>query len=78
MLSWINTLPEILSANHSPFIIDFFEWVVDPLLEFVRKNCKVSQCIWKMKMPPTSGVLKNMKGKAQVYTIRYDTIYCLH
>ena len=41
MLSWINTLPEVLSANNREFIVDFFEWVVDPLLEFVRKNCKV-------------------------------------
>jgi len=45
MLSWINTLPEILSANHRDFIIEFFEFVVDPILEFVRKNCKVSQCM---------------------------------
>jgi len=41
MLSWINTLPAALSNNHREFIIDFFEWVVDPLLEFIRKNCKV-------------------------------------
>ena len=41
MMSWINTLPEVLSTNHGQFIMDFLEWVVDPLLEFVRKNCKV-------------------------------------
>jgi len=41
MLSWINTLPEILSTNHRDFIVNYFEWVVDPLLEFLRKNCKV-------------------------------------
>jgi len=42
MLSWLNTLPEVLTTNNGQFIVDFFEWVIDPLLEFVRKNCKVS------------------------------------
>jgi len=41
MLSWLNTLPEVLTTSHGWFIIDFLEWTVDPLLEFVRKQCKV-------------------------------------
>jgi len=49
MLSWINTLPEVLSQHHREFIVDYFEWIVDPLLEFVRKNCKVGteHYIWE-------------------------------
>jgi len=41
MMSWINTLPAVLRDSHTEFIVEFLEWVVDPLLEFVRKNCKV-------------------------------------
>jgi len=41
MLSWLNTLPEVLSEPHREYIIEIFEWIVDPLLEFVRKYCKV-------------------------------------
>jgi len=58
MLSWINTLPEILSTNHGQFIMDFFDWVVEPVLEFVRKSCKVcAECLF---MSSRGSVVKPM------------------
>lgn len=41
MKSWITSLPSPLNEDHSETITDMFEWLVDPCMNFVRKNCKV-------------------------------------
>ncbi|XP_064633435.1 dynein axonemal heavy chain 12-like isoform X2 [Lineus longissimus] len=38
--SWLATLPEILLKETDDLIPELFEWIVDPALDFVRKNCK--------------------------------------
>lgn len=46
MRSWINSLPEVLTANRNgQYLSDLLEWLVDPCIEFVKKNCKVSLVI---------------------------------
>ena len=40
--SWVNALPEVLVKDNTDLIDDMFEWLVDPCLTFVRKQCKVS------------------------------------
>jgi len=39
--SWIHVLPEILKKEAGDVIVDIFEWLVDPCLDFIRHNCKV-------------------------------------
>jgi dynein heavy chain len=41
MRSWLNTLHEVLATEAGDAIEALFEWLVDPCLDFVRKNCKV-------------------------------------
>ena len=41
MKSWIHALPEALTKENGELIEDMMEWLVDPCLTFVRKNCKV-------------------------------------
>ena len=38
--SWMNTLPEAFGEEHRERLEDLFEWLVEPCLRFVRKNCK--------------------------------------
>ncbi|XP_041350374.1 dynein heavy chain 12, axonemal-like isoform X3 [Gigantopelta aegis] len=38
--SWINTFPEAYGAEGEELIEAMFEWLVDPCLTFIRKNCK--------------------------------------
>ena len=42
--SWENNLPKVLTEGNSDLLEDMFEWLVDPCLTFVRKNCKVRAC----------------------------------
>jgi len=42
MTSWINALPQQLTEEHSQVIVDVFEWLIEPCVTFVHKNCKVS------------------------------------
>jgi hypothetical protein len=39
--SWISSLPEVLTKENSEFIDAMMEWVIEPTLEFIRKQCKV-------------------------------------
>ena len=39
--SWIHALPAVLTKDNTDLIEDMFEWLIDPCLTFVRKNCKV-------------------------------------
>ena len=41
MRSWINALPRVLTKEGGEIIECTFEWLLDPCLNFVRKNCKV-------------------------------------
>ncbi len=43
MVSWINSLPETLTKENGDLLEGMFEWLVDPCLRFVKKNCKVSK-----------------------------------
>ncbi|KAM9385712.1 LOW QUALITY PROTEIN: dynein axonemal heavy chain 3 [Pholidichthys leucotaenia] len=38
--SYMNTLPENLSAKHKELIIDLFHWLVQPCLDFINKECR--------------------------------------
>ncbi|ESP01004.1 hypothetical protein LOTGIDRAFT_225521 [Lottia gigantea] len=38
--SWLNTFPKVVSPDDVEMVDDVFEWLVDPCLDFVRKNCK--------------------------------------
>ncbi|XP_057312411.1 dynein axonemal heavy chain 12-like isoform X2 [Hydractinia symbiolongicarpus] len=38
--SWINTLPEVIKTGYEQVIKALFEWLVPPLLYFLRKKCK--------------------------------------
>ncbi|KAK2921231.1 hypothetical protein Q8A73_000716 [Channa argus] len=37
--SYINTLPESLSAEHKELIVDLFDWLVQPCLDFIEREC---------------------------------------
>ncbi|KAJ3222668.1 Dynein heavy chain 3, axonemal [Clydaea vesicula] len=39
-LSWLSTLPSLLSEESKVLITSLFDWVVPPCLNFVRKECK--------------------------------------
>ena len=39
--SWINTLPDFIQNDHEKTITALFDWMVAPLLYFVKKQCKV-------------------------------------
>lgn len=39
--SWMGTLPESLEP-HKSRLFSMFDWLVDPCLSFVRKNCRES------------------------------------
>ena len=42
MTSWIHQLPDVLKKDGGGDVLsDLMEWLVDPCLEFMRKNCKV-------------------------------------
>lgn len=38
--SWINSLPHSLTKENGELLEELFEWIVDPCLSFIRKNCK--------------------------------------
>ncbi|XP_068431186.1 dynein axonemal heavy chain 3 isoform X2 [Clinocottus analis] len=38
--SYINTLPESLSSEHRELIVDLFDWLVKPCLEFIDTECR--------------------------------------
>ncbi|KAI3358460.1 hypothetical protein L3Q82_014895 [Scortum barcoo] len=38
--SYMDTLPESLSAEHRELILDLFDWLVQPCLDFVDKECR--------------------------------------
>ncbi|WZN65433.1 heavy chain of dynein [Chloropicon roscoffensis] len=40
--SWIDTLPEQITSNEvlKKLVVDLFDWMVDPCIRFVRRNCK--------------------------------------
>ena len=78
MKSWIHQLPPVLTKDNSELIVDLFEWLVDPCLRFVHKNCKV--CIklifkipaWCSFIPSfLSTVLILFKGKGLRFIVLY-------
>ncbi|XP_056255668.1 dynein axonemal heavy chain 3 [Seriola aureovittata] len=38
--SYMNTLPESLSAEHKELIVDLFDWLVQPCLDFIDSECR--------------------------------------
>ncbi|XP_032391909.1 dynein heavy chain 3, axonemal isoform X2 [Etheostoma spectabile] len=38
--SYMNTLPESLSAEHRELIVDLFDWLVQPCLDFIDRECR--------------------------------------
>ncbi|CAH1783738.1 unnamed protein product, partial [Owenia fusiformis] len=40
MKSWVLGLPEVMQTEHGELLDTLFEWLVDPCLTFIRKNCK--------------------------------------
>ncbi|XP_069555861.1 dynein axonemal heavy chain 3 [Brachyistius frenatus] len=38
--SYMNTLPQSLSLEHRQFIIDLFDWLVQPCLDFIDRECR--------------------------------------
>nr|XP_043909238.1 dynein axonemal heavy chain 3-like [Solea senegalensis] len=38
--SYMNTLPERLSSEHRELIMDLFDWLVQPCLDFINSNCR--------------------------------------
>ena len=41
--SWIDAFGEVMQRESSEVLNDMFEWLVDPCLDFVRKNTKVGR-----------------------------------
>lgn len=41
MKSWINALPAVLTKDNQEILEAMMEWIIDPSLRFVTKNCKV-------------------------------------
>jgi dynein heavy chain len=38
--SWMKTIPAFLTDEHHQRIHTLFNWMVDPCMAFIRKNCK--------------------------------------
>uniref|UniRef100_A0A4W6EEI5 Dynein axonemal heavy chain 7 n=1 Tax=Lates calcarifer TaxID=8187 RepID=A0A4W6EEI5_LATCA len=38
--SYMNTLPESLSTEHRELIVDLFDWLVQPCLDFIDRECR--------------------------------------
>ncbi|KAK1880668.1 Dynein heavy chain 3 axonemal [Dissostichus eleginoides] len=38
--SYMNTLPESLSTEHRTLIVDLFDWLVQPCLNFIERECR--------------------------------------
>ncbi|XP_034748215.1 dynein heavy chain 3, axonemal isoform X1 [Etheostoma cragini] len=38
--SYMNTLPENLSAEHRELIVELFDWLVQPCLDFIDRECR--------------------------------------
>ncbi|KAK5855256.1 hypothetical protein PBY51_005374 [Eleginops maclovinus] len=38
--SYMNTLPESLSTEHRKLIVDLFDWLVQPCLNFIERECR--------------------------------------
>ncbi|XP_058254502.1 dynein axonemal heavy chain 3 [Hemibagrus wyckioides] len=38
--SYMDTLPDSLSAEHKELIVDLFDWLLQPCLEFIAHNCR--------------------------------------
>lgn len=48
--SWLAALPPSLGDDQRARINTLFEWLVDPCLAFVRKNCKeVREEVWRVQ-----------------------------
>lgn len=39
--SWLEKLPPVLVEDHREWLEALFEWLVDPCLQFAKRNCKV-------------------------------------
>jgi len=39
MVSWLNVCNPVWKEGHEKMIMEVFDWMVDPCLEFIRKNC---------------------------------------
>lgn len=43
VISWMNTLPEILkSPDHNRMLLELFHWLLPPSFKMVRNHCRVS------------------------------------
>jgi hypothetical protein len=40
MTSWLDTLTAPALEEHKPHLVKLFEWLVDPSVKFLRRNCK--------------------------------------
>ncbi|KAF4087720.1 hypothetical protein AMELA_G00073630 [Ameiurus melas] len=38
--SYMDTLPDSLSPEHHELIVDLFDWLVEPCLDFIARNCR--------------------------------------
>eukprot|EP01135_Chromosphaera_perkinsii_P007265 Nk52_evm73s745 gene=Nk52_evmTU73s745 len=38
--SWLNTLPDVLTEDHRSLVRNMFEWLLDPCLTFIKKQCR--------------------------------------
>lgn len=43
--SWLQVYPQVLGEECKELTHVMFEWLVDPCLDFVRKNCKVGRLL---------------------------------
>ena len=44
--SWINELPAVLTKDNEELIVEMFDWLTDPTLDYIRKNCKVGNVVF--------------------------------
>lgn len=54
--SWLNVFPEVLAKEALDLVEATFEWLVDPCLEFIRKNTKVRSKLLRKLLPLTSSI----------------------
>lgn len=38
--SWLEKIPQVLVEEHREWLEALFEWLVDPCLQFAKRNCK--------------------------------------
>ena len=44
--SWLEAMPQSVVLEHKEFVEVLFEWILDPCLQFEKKNCKVSTLLF--------------------------------